>query len=266
MLRQFIRTNHRATEIESAALTVSLIGIDEHTVTGAAALLRAGFAVVCADADPSKVDALVDTIAAGGAGPVLQHALLAEQTLRLTDDPFVAVVNSSMTLICQGASDSLAGTADTYVLSVMGRMIGNALAHKDEYHVVVQQASVEPGTTRDVLVAAIEAASGLQAGEGFGACHLSNRLGDATSDDTAPFYAGVTDLVTASLIEDFVRRSDKRVVTTLIEISEMKSWVERKGIRASHSLPTPARATNAGRPRKSSHMLAPLKDAVSLRA
>lgn len=263
MLRQAIKANRQPAQVASAGTTVSIIGIDEQTISSVAALVRGGFRVICADADPTKVDALAEMLRSGTAGLALWQAHLVEKTLCLTDDPFTAVMDSSITLICQGAGESFTGEVDTYALSAIGRMIGSALAHKDEYHVIIQQASVEPGTTRGALVSAIEAASGLQAGAGFGACHLSSRFTHLASGDGAPLFAGVTDLVTASMVENLLHRAGRHATTTLIEISEMKGWVACDVDRISGNLPRSKASDDRLDARE---LLAALQDTFSLTA
>lgn len=260
-MRQVIKADRQPAQVAPAGTTLSIIGIDEHTIAGVGALLRGGFRVICADANPIKVDMLAEMIRSGTAGGALWQAHLAEQKLCLTDDPFVAVMDSTITLICQGAGESVSGKADTYVLSAMGAMIGSSLAHKDEYHVIVQQASVAPGTTRSVLVSAIEAASGLQAGAGFGACHLSSCL-THPAPEAALVYAGVTDLVAAGMVKVLLHRYGKRATITLIEISEMKSWAAWDVAKIDGNLKD-AEETHRLDPR---HLLAALQEPISLTA
>lgn len=262
MLRHVIKANPQPAQAAPAGTTVSLIGIDEHTIASIALLLRGGFRVICADANPIMVDTLGDMVRSGAAGQAVWRAHLDDDMLCLTDDPFAAVMESTITLICQGVSESFTGEADDYVLSVLGRTIGAALAHKADYHVVVQQASVLPGTTRNVLISAIEAASGLEAGAGFGTCHLSDRLAHLASDAT-PLFAGVTDLATADTIEDLLQRSGRRASTTLIEVSEMKSWAACDVAGISGNL---LRSEKADHQRDPRHLVAAPQDRVSLTA
>jgi GDP-mannose 6-dehydrogenase len=263
MMAQGYKAAGIAMPLLSAQSVISILGIDATTAAQASALLEAGFNVICADADPEKVEALsrqIERAAQSGLRGLGRGC--ASSALRVTDDPLMAIIDSDVTVICQGASENFLGETDSYVLSAMGRTIGAALAHKAGFHVIIQQAATEPGTTRGVLLPAIEAASGLRAGVDFGLCHMSDRLeveADAAADDLHPVMLGVTDARTARHLDVIFTAIGMQATVSTLEVSEMTS-----------SLPSRSRAFPwAGKPAAQSdysagrHMLFPLKGAFA---
>ena len=66
--------------------------------------------------------------------------------------------------------------------------MGEVLAEKDGYHVVVVRSSAPPGTTMNVVVPVLEEASGKSLNTGFGVCFNPQffREGVAVADFYAP--------------------------------------------------------------------------------
>lgn len=206
MMSDVARTARVAADAGLAQPVISILGIDGRTVFQAAALLRAGFRVICADSDIDKVETLAQRIALGidTAAMAVLRAGQARGNLMVIDDIFAAVLESGVTFICQGPGTDFLGQEDTHALKAIGRTIGAAIALKGDFHVVVQQADILPDLTRSILIPAIEAASGERSGMGFGLCHASGALDAAAqsrTDGPLPARAGDADDRAASCLD-----------------------------------------------------------------
>jgi GDP-mannose 6-dehydrogenase len=96
-------------------------------------------------------------------------------------DSAEAVRDTDISLVCVGTPSRPNGSIDlTYVQRVCTE-IGRALRDKPTRHTVVIRSTVLPGTTDCVVIPALEAASGKQAGRDFGVCMNPEFLREGTS-------------------------------------------------------------------------------------
>jgi GDP-mannose 6-dehydrogenase len=136
----------------------------------AASFAADGHVVVGVDVNPEKVASLN-----AGRSPIVEKGLdsLIESTaadgrLRATTSTAEAVGATDLSLICVGTPSRKNGSLDLAYLERVAEQIGEALRSKDGYHVVVVRSTVLPGTTHEVVIPALERASGKQYGTGFG--------------------------------------------------------------------------------------------------
>lgn len=139
------------------------------TVT-AAALASTGHEVIGVDTDERKVQTL-----AAGETPVLEPGLaelVASETaagrLTATTDGEAAAAAADLSMICVGTPSAPNGSLSTQAVERVAGTIGRGLADAGERRTVVLRSTCLPGTTEEVVGAAVAAASGLVAGEGFG--------------------------------------------------------------------------------------------------
>jgi UDPglucose 6-dehydrogenase len=78
---------------------------------------------------------------------------------------------------------TLNGAADLSYVRLGAGAIGNALRHHGAHPLVVVRSTVPPGTTEDMVIPALEAASGLQAGLDLSVCMNPEFLRAATAED-----------------------------------------------------------------------------------
>jgi GDP-mannose 6-dehydrogenase len=126
--------------------------------------------VVGVDVVPEKVAAVNDgrsPIVEPGLGDLLRQGTQRGR-LRATASTEDAIRSTDLSLICVGTPSRKNGSLDLTYLTRVCDEIGRALRDKDEYHVVVVRSTVLPGSTHDVVIPALEAASGKRYGEGFG--------------------------------------------------------------------------------------------------
>ena len=149
-------------------MRVSVLGAGYVGLVTSAGLAELGHDVVCVDVDEAKVDA----IRSGGSPihePGLQAIVSRNVGTRLdaTTDVQTAVLDSDLTMIAVGTPqrngdqnlDALRGATTT---------IGDALAGKDGYHVVVVKSTVLPGTTDGIVREILGERSGREVGRELG--------------------------------------------------------------------------------------------------
>ncbi len=137
----------------------------------AACLASKGFKVVGVDVDPRAVD-LVNQ----GRAPIQEPALEAliqshRQNLEATASVKSAVEQSETTFIVVPTPSEADGRFSTTSVRQAAREIGQALAQKHDYHLVVLASTVLPGGTEEGVVKVLEQESGKRCSEEFGVCY-----------------------------------------------------------------------------------------------
>jgi len=191
-------------------MNVSIAGTGYVGLVTGVCLAEKGHSVVCVDVDQAKVEAIN-----AGVAPIhelgLPELLKRHIGCRLTASTNLAdaVRESDITLIAVGTPFDGSRIDLTYVRGVATE-IGQALADKDDYHVVVVKSTVIPGTTDSVVLPILEQASGKKVGQHFGVGMNPEFLTEGTA------------------IEDFMQPDrivlggmDERTVETLAELYAM---------------------------------------------
>src|SRR6478672_3614684 len=143
-------------------MNVSVFGLGYVGSVSAACFAEDGHEVVGVDVAPAKVDALNE-----GRSPIVEKGLdeliqrnRANGRLRATTSTTEAVRDTDLSLVCVGTPSRKNGSLDLAYLERVADQMGQALRAKDEYHIVCVRSTVLPGTTHDVLIPALERASG----------------------------------------------------------------------------------------------------------
>jgi UDPglucose 6-dehydrogenase/GDP-mannose 6-dehydrogenase len=148
---------------------VSIVGTGYVGLVSGVCLAHLGHDVVCVDLDAAKVERINagdPPIHERGLEPLLREGLAAGR-LEATTDLAAAVGSSELTLIAVGTPFD-GQSIDLGYIEGAARQIGAALADKNDYHTVVVKSTVVPGTTDEVVLPLLEAASGRRAGDDFG--------------------------------------------------------------------------------------------------
>lgn len=149
-------------------MRISIIGTGYVGIVTGACLAEAGHDVVCVDLDAAKVEALNSgrpTCHEPGLPELI--ARHAARRLSATRDLAAAVAGTELTMIAVG-TPSAEGRIDLAAVLGAAAEIGRALRAKSTRHTVIVKSTVVPGTTEGPVRAALESASGLAAGAGFG--------------------------------------------------------------------------------------------------
>lgn len=151
-------------------MNVSVFGLGYVGSVSAASFAADGHTVIGVDINPDKAASLNE-----GRSPIVEKGLdelirdnAANGRLRATTATAEAVHATDLSLICVGTPSRRNGSLDLAYLERVCEQIGEALASKAAYHVVVVRSTVLPGTTHDVVIPALERASGKTYGTGFG--------------------------------------------------------------------------------------------------
>ncbi|MBA2306343.1 MAG: UDP-glucose/GDP-mannose dehydrogenase family protein [Acidobacteria bacterium] len=208
-------------------MKVSVFGLGYVGSVSAASFAADGHTVVGVDVNPDKVASLNQ-----GRSPIVEKGLDAlirdnasNGRLRATTDTRAAIEATELSLICVGTPSRKNGSLDLTYLDRVCEQIGEALATKDSYHVVVVRSTVLPGTTHDVVIPALERTSGKKYGTGFGVTVNPEflREGTAIQDFRSPpmTLIGHNYRSDAQPTEALYARVEADVVSTDIRTAEM---------------------------------------------
>jgi len=211
-------------------MQVSVFGLGYVGSVSAAALAADGHQVVGVDVHQGKVDAINQ-----GRSPIVEpglEALLAEGVaagrLRATTSTADAVHATDLSLVCVGTPSRKNGSLDLTYLTRVCEQIGDALAAKSAYHVVVIRSTVLPGTTHEHVIPALERGSGKKYGEDFGVAVNPEflREGTALKDFRHPplTLVGHNHAADASPTKALYQNIDAPLCSTSIRVAEMMKY------------------------------------------
>jgi GDP-mannose 6-dehydrogenase len=176
---------------------VAIIGLGYVGAVTAACLADLGRTVIGVDTDTVKSEAI-----AAGSSPIAEPGLdellstAVEGGSLCVADTATAVRDADVIMIAVGTPSAPSGALDlTAVLRVAGD-IGAALPRDGRFRTVVMRSTVLPGTTEEQVKPALEAASGLSAGEDFGLAMNPEFLREGSS--IRDFYEASRTIVGAS--------------------------------------------------------------------
>src|SRR5262249_7195124 len=148
--------------------------------------------------------------------------------LSATSDAEAAVAASDISLLCVGTPSLPSGDIDLTHIVEVAHEIGHAIRDKARVHTIVVRSTVWPGTLRDIVLPAIEQASGKKVGRDFrvGSNPEFLREGTAVSDFHHPskILIGANDDETAQAIESLYATLDAPCIRTSIELAEMAKY------------------------------------------
>jgi len=211
-------------------MNVSVFGLGYVGTVTAASLTDAGHRVIGLDVNADKV-AMINA----GRSPVIEPGLqeligeaASKALLSATVDVEAAVLDSDVSLICVGTPSRKNGGLDLTYLERVSEQIGKALRKKDNYHVVVVRSTVLPGTTHDLVIPTLEAASGKKYGTGFGVSVNPEflREGSALKDFREPplTLIGHNHAADASGTMALYSSIEAPLVSTSIRVAEMVKY------------------------------------------
>lgn len=171
------------------AKSISVFGLGYVGAVSSVCLAHKGNRVIGVDLNPLKVEqvnsgrtpiveARVEEMAAEANKSCLLHA---------TSDAEKAIAESEISFICVGTPSQRNGKLDLRGVERVCQDIGKALKHKKSFHLIALRSTVLPGTTENVVVPALEAASGKKAGTDFATCFHPEFLREGTA--VADFFA-----------------------------------------------------------------------------
>lgn len=211
-------------------MKVSVIGLGYVGCVSAACLAQSGHEIIGVDISQLKVDMINN-----GHSPIIEpgiNEMLAEavekKRLSATTQTHAAVAATELSLVCVGTPSQSNGSLDLTYIRRSCQQIGEALAAKDSYHIVVIRSTMLPGSIESTVIPALENSSGKRAGEGFGVAINPEFLREGSSiyDFHHPplTLIGANDERVVTQISQLYKHLDAPVVAAGIKEAEMVKY------------------------------------------
>jgi GDP-mannose 6-dehydrogenase len=213
-------------------MKISVLGLGYVGAVVAACLARRGHSVVGVDSQPNKV-ALINS----GKSPIIEREIdeivaqeVAAGRLSATTDVAAAVSGADLTMVCVGTPSRANGEIDVSQVRRVCEQIGEALRSHPGAPVIVVRSTLIPGTTRGLVIPALEAASGRQAGTDFGVCVNPEflREGTAVHDYLHPpkTVIGALNRASGDLLASLYTEIQAPLIRTDIDTAEMVKYAD----------------------------------------
>lgn len=173
-------------------MNIAVFGLGYVGCVSTACFARDGHHVIGVDVNLEKVESIRE-----GKSPIIEPRLgdLIQQgvdagRIEATDEASHAINHADVAMICVGTPSQPNGSLDLTYVERVCQDIGQSLANKSSYIVVVVRSTMLPGNAQDRLIPILESTSGKQAGEDFGFCVNPEflREGSAIADFDHPPY------------------------------------------------------------------------------
>jgi GDP-mannose 6-dehydrogenase len=162
---------------------ISVLGLGYVGAVSLACLADNGHEVMGVDVNPVKVNIINE-----GRSPIIEDGLdelmrkgVESGSIRAVSDSREAVHATELSIICVGTPSNSNGSLDLRYVEKVAHEIGEALATKDAYHIVILRSTVLPGTTEELVIPTLEKASGKKCGVDFGVCFNPEFLREGSS-------------------------------------------------------------------------------------
>ena len=150
--------------------SLAVFGLGYVGAVSAACFASRGHRVIGVDVSPDKV-AMVNE----GRTPVLEadigeliEEVVGDGRLTATSDATQAIAETDLAIVCVGTPSGRGGGLDTGYLKRVATDIGNTLRDRPGRYTVVVRSTMVPGTSRRVVIPALEAAAGREVGSDLG--------------------------------------------------------------------------------------------------
>src|SRR3954467_1153291 len=213
-------------------MKISVLGLGYVGAVSAACLSKEGHDVIGVDPERTKVD-LINA----GRSPIIEKdigEMIAEQVaigrLAATTDVDAAIRQTDLAFVCVGTPSLANGGIDLKYIRRVCEQIGKAIAAHAGAPVIVMRSTMLPGTMREVVIPALEKASGKKAGEEFGLCINPEflREGTAIHDYYHPPKTVIGEMNRASgdLLASLYAKTPGPLIRTDIETAEMVKYAD----------------------------------------
>jgi GDP-mannose 6-dehydrogenase len=209
---------------------ISVFGLGYVGSVTAACFSGKGHKVLGIDVAEEKVELM-----ASGKTPILEPGIQeiiidshAQGRLSATTDVDQAVRETEISFLCVGTPSQPNGKLDLKGIAHVCGQIGASLKTKDTFHVVVTRSTILPGTTAEVIIPALEAASGKKAGRDFGVATNPEflREGSAIKDFLNPpmTVLGVNDPTSGALLRELYVWAPAELFVVPVPAAEMVKY------------------------------------------
>jgi hypothetical protein len=213
-------------------MKVAVFGLGYVGCVSAACLAHREHEVIGVDTNAQKV-----SMVHAGKAPLLEPGLAelmaaeaAAGRLDATTDAAEAVMRSEISVICVGTPSAANGSLSLDAVERVARSIGEALLRCERRHTVVLRSTALPGTTENVLLPLLEAASGLRAGADFGLATNPEFLREGTAvadfEDPPKTVIGELDAASGEAVAGLYDGLPAPVFRVPIRVAEMVKYVD----------------------------------------
>jgi GDP-mannose 6-dehydrogenase len=210
--------------------SISVFGLGYVGTVTAACFAHLGHSVIGVDLSAGKVEAIES-----GRSPIVEPQvtdLVAKSReacrLHAKSDARSAVMDTDISFLCVGTPSLRSGKLDLGHVEPVCREIGQALAKKDSFHLVVLRSTVLPGTAETLVVPTLEKASGKKFGKDFGVCVNPEfmREGTAVADFLEPAMTiiGAADPAHSAVLAELYAWAPGRIFQTSFRSAEMVKY------------------------------------------
>jgi GDP-mannose 6-dehydrogenase len=213
-------------------MRISVFGLGYVGTVCAACLADRGHTVVGIDKAEAKVDLI-----RSGRSPVVESQideLVAKGAksghLTATSDVHEAVKSTDLSLVCVGTPSRRSGALGLAAVEAVSTEIGEAIRSKQTRHEIVVRSTVLPGTTRNVFLPRLIAASGKTLGDAFGLSFNPEFMREGTSiaDYNTPSrtIVGALEQRSSETVHSLYSDLPGAKITTDIETAELAKYVD----------------------------------------
>jgi len=210
--------------------SISVFGLGYVGTVTAACFAHLGNSVIGVDLSPGKVEAIE-----GGRSPIVEpqvNELVAKSRkachLHARADARSAVMETEISFLCVGTPSLKSGKLDLGHVEPVCREIGQVLAKKDSFHLIVLRSTVLPGTAETLVIPALEKSSGKKVGKNFGVCVNPEfmREGTAVQDFLEPAMTiiGAGDPAHSEILAELYAWAPGRIFQTSFRSAEMVKY------------------------------------------
>jgi len=214
-------------------MRLSVFGLGYVGSVSVGCLAAMGHTVTGVDVSPTKVD-LINR----GCSPVIEPGLegliseaVAAGRLRATTQAAEGVRAAEVMLVCVGTPSNGNGNLDFTYVDRVCKDIGQELARRDDYPVVMIRSTILPGSTEERFIPTLERTSGRQAGKDFGVVFNPEFLREGTAVDDfyhSPFnVVGQYDECGATKAAQLYAESEAPLLVVPLKVAEMVKYVNK---------------------------------------
>jgi len=211
-------------------MKISIFGLGYVGCVSLGCLAKNGHYVIGVDTNPTKVEQINS-----GKATIIEKdvdTIIAEQRLSghisATTDNQLAIKGSDISIIAVGTPSTDKGHLNLQYIFKVAENIGEALQHKDSFHIIAIRSTIMPGTC-DKFAAIVEKISGKKRNEDFAIVDNPEflREGTAVQDYYNPplTLIGSDNLKAAEKVAELYRQLPGEIIITDLKIAEIMKYI-----------------------------------------
>lgn len=211
-------------------MNISIFGLGYVGCVSLGCLAKNGHQVIGVDTNPTKVEQINS-----GKATIIEKdvdIIIADQRsagrISATTDNHLAVKDSDISIIAVGTPSTDKGHLNLQYIFKVAENIGEALQHKDSFHIIAIRSTIMPGTC-DKFAAIVEKISGKKRNEDFAIVDNPEflREGTAVKDYYNPplTLIGSDNRKAAEKVADLYRQLPGEIIITDLKIAEIMKYI-----------------------------------------